>query len=90
MTWADVRNRIQGYATLPDNWDSYGSPKPTSHQIGTWLNVALRLESLGFPAPVRITLASGAWAAFEWESETAWATFETGAEEGTWETGDQK
>lgn len=88
MTWADVYRRISGYAKLPDNWDSYGSPKPTPEKIAKWLKITGELQMVGFPVPSAVSLASGTELAMTWQQGYAWCEMETGTDEGKWETGE--
>lgn len=65
-TWqTSVAEKISSYRLLPNNWNSYGSPPPSSFAIQKALSFVTRLMNEKQPRP-RVTPVSGGGIQFEW------------------------
>jgi len=62
---AEAMRRLGEIVNLPQNWDSYGSPPPTSTAIEIVMDLLLTIDNPSLPAP-RVVPVSGGGLQLEW------------------------
>lgn len=71
VSWfKSVRTRLQNLASLPENWNGYGSPQIAGEAISESLRIINELAKLGMPEP-EIFPISGGGVQMEWQNQGA-------------------
>lgn len=62
----DATRRLRDVAALPDDWDSYGSPRPSTDAVSLAVRLLVQLEPRKPPIP-RIVPVGGGGVQLEWD-----------------------
>jgi hypothetical protein len=73
LTYGVVRNRVDEYARLPDDWDGYGGCAPNANVISAAKDVLRYLERAGVSAPASYVAGDGE-VGFRWNTARGFAS----------------
>jgi sulfur carrier protein ThiS len=76
LDWVQVRNRLEQFRHLENDWDGQGSPPPDEDVIGGAIRLADSLAALDYPAPQAVVVGVNGTIYLEWNTADVYQEIE--------------